>query len=236
VILSVLLGSHPPLLAVRTLVSTLELFGVTEGTTRVALSRLAAEGDVVADGGYYRLSLRLIDRQNLQDETLRPKTRAWRGIWELAVADPSVQHAADRARLGADLARLRLAELRPGVWVRPDNLTREWPAEVIERAWRFESRSNFTRTAAADVVGGLWDLTEWATTAELLIKTITATKDSAERFELAAAIVRHLRHDPMLPPSLLPERWPGSRLRGVYDSYRRELGQMISDERDRNGG
>ena len=236
VILSVLLGSHPPLLAVRTLVSTLELFGIVEGTTRVALSRLAAEGDVVADGGYYRLSMRLIDRQNLQDEPLRPATKIWRGAWELAVADPAIHHAPERSRLGVDMDRLRLAELRAGVWMRPDNLNREWPAEVSEQAWRFESRSNFARQNASRLVNTLWDLNGWAVTAEALMSALAASEEPAARFELAAAIVRHLRHDPILPPSLLPDRWPGTRLRGVYSAYRRELGAMIAAERDRNGG
>jgi phenylacetic acid degradation operon negative regulatory protein len=212
------------------------LFGISEGTTRVALSRLTADGDVVADGGYYRLSMRLIDRQNIQDETVRPSTKSWRGAWELAVADPAIQNSADRARLGAGMARLRLAELRPGVWLRPDNLTREWPESVADQAWRFESRSNFAKQNASGLVSGLWDLAGWAATAEILIRTLASTREAAARFELAAAIVRHLRHDPILPQSLLPDRWPGGRLRAVYSAYRRELGQLIASERDRNEG
>ena len=63
VILSVLLGTHPPRLPVKILVRTAELFGISEGTTRVALSRLAADGDVVAEDRDYRLTARLLDRQ-----------------------------------------------------------------------------------------------------------------------------------------------------------------------------
>lgn len=233
VILSVLLGSHPPQLAVRTLVGTLDLFGVSEGTTRVALSRLAAEGDVVAEAGYYRLSARLADRQRRQDETLRPATRRWRGQWEMAVARPEVAAATDRSALGADLTGLRLAELRPGVWVRPDNLLREWPASVAERAWRFESRSDSLRSDATEMLAGLWDLPGWADAAEDLIKTMANSREAALRFEVAAAIVRHLSRDPMLPSSLLPDDWPGPRLRSTYDRYRRELLRVISDERNR---
>jgi DNA-binding transcriptional regulator PaaX len=42
VLLSILLGSHPPRLPVRSLVHTAGLFGIAEGTARVALSRLSA--------------------------------------------------------------------------------------------------------------------------------------------------------------------------------------------------
>jgi phenylacetic acid degradation operon negative regulatory protein len=109
---------------VHALVRITELFGISEGTARVALSRLAAEGDVIAEDGRYRLSERLLTRQRRQDEGVHPETRSWRGHWEIAVAKPVVWSAADRAALGSDLAVLRLAEYRPGVWMRPDNLNR----------------------------------------------------------------------------------------------------------------
>jgi phenylacetic acid degradation operon negative regulatory protein len=231
VILSILLGSHPPLLPVSFLVVTGQMFGISDGTTRTALSRLTADGDVVADGSYYRLSPRLLDRQQRQDEALRPATKAWRGGWELAVAGPDVRSAAERSALGADLARLRLAELRPGVWVRPDNLLREWPDDLAERAWRFESRSAFDQAAAAELVAKLWDLTTWASQAETLLESLSSAQEPADRFIVAAAAVRHLQHDPMLPHTLVPPRWPASRLRGAYSAYQRELSELLREQR-----
>jgi phenylacetic acid degradation operon negative regulatory protein len=233
VILSVLLGSHPPLLPVRFLVAAAELFGISAGTTRVALSRLNADGDVVPDGTYYRLSARLLDRQQRQDGGLRPATKAWRGGWELAVAGPEVRSAPDRAALGAELVDLKLAELRPGVWVRPDNLLRDWPPEIASRAWRFDSRSGFDQLTAAEMVAGLWDLAGWAAGAEDLLTALAGAERPAERFAVAAAVVRHLRHDPMLPHALLPPRWPASRLRGAYYAYQRELSDLLREHRAR---
>lgn len=233
VILSVLLGSHPPLLSVKALVATAELFGIAEGTTRTALSRLNGEGDVLPDGSYYRLSSRLLDRQQRQDEGLRPATKAWRGAWELAVAQPDVRTASDRADLGAELARLKLAELRPGVWVRPDNLNRDWPEAVIDRAWRFESRSAFDQPEASELVATLWDLATWSATAEGLITALGAAEETPDRFVVAAAMVRHMQHDPMLPHTLLPPRWPGPRLRGAYSAYQRELSDLMREARER---
>ena len=58
VAISALLGYHPPALPVRELVKVGGLFGIAERTTRVALTRMAADGDVVVEGGVYRLTER----------------------------------------------------------------------------------------------------------------------------------------------------------------------------------
>ena len=50
VIASTLLGVDPPRLPALALVRSGELFGLREGATRTALSRMAANGEVVADG------------------------------------------------------------------------------------------------------------------------------------------------------------------------------------------
>jgi phenylacetic acid degradation operon negative regulatory protein len=232
VILSVLLGTHPPFLPVRSLVRTAELFGISEGTTRVALSRLAADGDVAAEGGEYSLTARLAERQARQDEAVHPKTRDWTGAWELVIADPVVHSAAERAALGSDLEALRLAPLRPGVWARPDNLVREWPGSLDGRAMRFIARPEPHGATAA--LEGIWDLAGWASTAERLTAGIEASSDPAEGFTLAAAIVRHLQQDPMLPAELLPDRWPGDRMRAAYGAYEGELREILRRERARH--
>lgn len=234
VILSVLLGSHPPALPVRTLIRLTDLFGITEGTTRVALSRLTSEGELTADNGVYALSARLVDRQRAQDAAIRPPVRPWDGeTWEIALAAPDVSTAAERAALGADLAGLRLAELRPGVWLRPANLDRVWPAALRRRAWPFASRPGAGFPPPRDLTAQLWDLDGWAAGAAGLTAQMEALTRPAPRFVVAAAMVRHLRADPLLPDELLPPAWPGERLRDSYDRYRRELGQLMQRERDR---
>jgi phenylacetic acid degradation operon negative regulatory protein len=40
---------------------------------------------------------------------------------------------------------------------------------------------------------------------------------------VAAAIVRHLLTDPVLPDELLPADWPGMRLRTAYNDFAAEL-------------
>src|SRR5687767_13077060 len=87
ILLSVLLGSDPPRLPVQLLVRTTELFGIAEGTTRTALSRMAAAGEVVADDGAYALAAdRLLARQARQSASRAARTRAWPGRrWRQAV-------------------------------------------------------------------------------------------------------------------------------------------------------
>jgi phenylacetic acid degradation operon negative regulatory protein len=227
VILSVLLGSHPPALPVRSLVRTAALFGINEGTTRVALSRLAGDGDVVAEGRQYRLSNRLIARQRQQDESRAPATRPWRGHWEMVLLDPTPIDPAAQADLDVRLTRLRLGELRPGVWTRPANLRRLWPPEQPRQGWYLD-----TRTVAGDgdgrqLAARIWDLEAWVGRAEALLHAWTAAEEPPQRFVLAAAMVRHLQTDPILPPALLPPGWPGSRLRNAYAAYEDELGDLL---------
>jgi phenylacetic acid degradation operon negative regulatory protein len=47
--------------------------------------------------------------------------------------------------------------------------------------------------------------------------------DIPGRFVVAAAMVRHLLTDPVLPPELLPAEWPGAALRSAYHDFAAEL-------------
>ncbi len=134
VVLSLLLGVHPAELSAAALVRAGDLFDVPETTLRAAVSRMVSAGDLVRDGGTYRLSERLLDRQRRQDEALRIDQVDWDGAWEQVVITSSGRSAADRAGLRSTLAALRLAELREGVWLRPANLARPlpaWPDDLI---------------------------------------------------------------------------------------------------------
>lgn len=230
VILSVLLGSHPPVLPVQALVRTGELFGISDGTTRVALSRLAADGDVTTDDAGYRLSPRLLRRQARQDESRRAATRRWGGRWEVAVAGPQVRSVADRAALGAVLGPLRLGELRPGVWTRPDNLDRAWPADLASTVLLIRGRPVWSDPTPADLVARLWDLEAWSDRARALAEALESEVDPATCFVVAAAVLRHLGDDPLLPSSLLPAGWPGDRLRAAYAAYAQEFAGFLRRE------
>jgi phenylacetic acid degradation operon negative regulatory protein len=204
---------------VSALVDAGEMFGISDATLRVALTRMVANGDLERTDGSYRLSPRMLDRQRRQDAALDPAGR-WDGTWETVVVTSVGRSAADRAELRARLTELRLAELREGVWLRPTNLTRPlpaWPAELI---------TTFFGTPSEDphaLARRLWDLDGWNLAGRHLLDDIAAARSSAERLTVAAAVVRHLRTDPALPTDLLPRDWVAAELRAAYAAYQREL-------------
>lgn len=223
VVLSLLLGMHPPQLPVKDLVRLVEPFGIGGSTLRAALSRMTASGDLRrTDDAVYGLSDRLLARQRRQDEAVRPRTRAWDGDWEMLVITATGRGPAERADLRTRLTALRLAELREGVWLRPANLARALPADLQEIAESYTSRP---ARPAAELASALWPLTTWSAKARALLLQAAESPLPPARFTVFAAAVRHLLTDPVLPPDLLPPDWPGDRLRAAYADYRAEWGE-----------
>lgn len=230
VVLSLLLGTHPPELPAKELGRLVGGFDVGGSTLRAALSRMVAAGDLRRTDAGYRLSERLLERQRRQDESVRPRTRAWDGDWELVLITATGRGPAERAGLRARLAALRLAELREGVWLRPANLERRLPAGLDEVAECCAARPG---RPAAELAASLWPLDAWSGTARELLGHIGRAARPADRLTVFAAVVRHLLADPVLPPGLLPDDWPGGELRAAYAGYRREL---TGEVRSRVGG
>lgn len=220
-VLSALLGSHPPRLAARHLVSIGALFGIAEGTVRVALSRMVAAGDLLQVNGQYTLPERLVERQARQDESRDPHTRPWDGAWEVAVVTAERRAAADRATLRHTMVALRLAELREGTWLRPANLVRAWPEVVTAQCTLIDGRPHDDPTPL------LWDLDGWAAEAHGLERALDRAEGLAEGFLVSAAVLRHLLADPLLPEELLPRDWPGARLRARYDDFDRRYREVL---------
>ena len=79
--------------------------------------------------------------------------------------------------------------------------------------------------APAELAGQLWDLPSWARTGQRLLAEMATATDVPGRFVVAAAIVRHLLTDPVLPDELLPADWPGTRLRAAYNDFAAELAE-----------
>jgi phenylacetic acid degradation operon negative regulatory protein len=81
IVLSVLLGSHPPRMPVGRILEFTSLFDLADGTVRTALSRMVAAGDLVNDEGTYRLADRLVERQAQQDAGRHDPPTDWDGTW-----------------------------------------------------------------------------------------------------------------------------------------------------------
>ncbi len=125
VLATALLGADQPHLTVGELVAMASLFGISDGAARTCLWRMVSNGELTSDDGTYWLAGGLLERRQRVDEASRiddAATRPWDGTWELAVVSLERRSAADRLALRKAATALHLAELREGVWIRPDNL------------------------------------------------------------------------------------------------------------------
>ncbi|MEW6474068.1 MAG: PaaX domain-containing protein, C- domain protein [Actinomycetota bacterium] len=235
VVASVLLGTHPPRLATAALVELCGRFGISPGTTRVALSRMVAAGELAAEDGHYRLvGEGLLSRQRTQDDALDPPALPWTGDWRMAVVVSTGRAAAERIELRRTFADARFARWREGVWLRPDNLGRPAVALPAEAPVRWMTAVPDDDPAA--LAAQLWDLSGWAARGDALLAAgpvepgdlvAEAPEWAAAVFTAAAATLRHLRTDPLLPAELLPPDWPADRLRARYGLYLGAIQRLV---------
>lgn len=219
VVLSVLLGAHPASASAAELIRLTSDFGIKETTLRVALTRMVSAGDLIWSADGYRLSDRLLGRQRRQDEAISLRVRPWHGNWTTLIVTSVGTDPRTRALLRATLHGKRFGELREGVWMRPDNLDLELDSDTRARVRIVNARDD----APAELAGQLWDLQGWARTGHRLLDEMAAATNIPGGFVVAAAMVRHLLTDPMLPTELLPADWPGEQLRTVYTDFAAEL-------------
>ncbi|MGO9692360.1 MAG: PaaX family transcriptional regulator C-terminal domain-containing protein [Mycobacterium sp.] len=242
VLASALLGSDQGRLTVAELVAVASLFGISGGAARTCLWRMVSNGEISGDDGSYALAGRLMERRHRVDEASRIDDAAahrWDGTWELAIVALDRRSAADRLELRKAAMTLHLAELREGVWIRPDNLDpQRFPAfrEVLD-----QQCTHFRRAATditADRVRSLFSLDEWAEDARALEEAMdvalkaSARDDSTDSFTydfaLSIAVVRHLQLDPLLPVELVGDHWPGHPLRSTYRRFDQAFKQRMN--------
>ena len=221
VLASALLGTEPPELPVARLVAIAGLFGLSANRARVALSRMAAAGEVDAVDGRYRLTGHLLERQTRQIQSRAAERRRWDGSWTTVIVRGGARPAAERTEARRRFAAARLAELREGVWLRPANVDVVLAAPLEAAVVRFDGTPD---TDPAALAASLWDLDGWAMGAERLRQRLEGlpVKDDdmlAPGFVLSASVLRHFQADPLLPDELLPADWPGPALRHEYDRW-----------------
>lgn len=231
VLATALLGADQPHLTVGELVAIASLFGISDGAARTCLWRMVSNGELTSEDGTYALAGGLLERRQRVDEASRVDEDAvppWDGTWELAVVSLERRSAPDRLALRKAATALHLAELREGVWIRPDNLDRErlpgLRAVLDRQCVHFHG-------AATDIppetVRSLFSLDDWAADARRLTAAVrdegitepVAADDFAYWFGLSVAVVRHLQLDPLLPAEFNPGEWPGQDLRSAYRRF-----------------
>jgi phenylacetic acid degradation operon negative regulatory protein len=222
VVLSALLGTHPPVMPVAALVALTGRFGISPGTTRTALSRMVGSGDLTSADGRYRLAGRLLERQREQDVGRRRADTDWDGSWWVVSTLGTRRSAPERRRFRTAMEGAKLGELRPDTWMRPANLpiAVDVPDVVV-------SRGVVPHDTGTRLVGELWDLATTEAQATELVSaldlvddalgdTATAVDDAiAPAFTVLAACLRFLRVEPQLPDALAATP-AGDRLRHRY--------------------
>lgn len=240
VVLSVLLGRRPPELPASALVRLGALFGIAEGTMRTALSRMLAAGELAGDADGYRLVGRLLERKAAQDTGRAAPPPDWDGTWLTVLVTAERRDSTERRAFRTHMANLRMGELRPDTWLRPDNLP-PLPDATAEGPGVAVVRGPLTGDDPAQLVARLWPLTEIAATADALRKRVEAALPTLRtdlaalpaNFTLAAEVVRFLRAEPLLPAELCPQPWPADALRAAYDEFDRNFGIALIHAIDR---
>ncbi|MFV0532205.1 MAG: PaaX family transcriptional regulator C-terminal domain-containing protein [Cumulibacter sp.] len=228
VLLSALLGARPPSLPVGKLVRLGALFGVSEGTVRVAVSRMYNSGDLARDDEEYRLTQRLIARQRRQDASRWPQTQPWTDHWQMLAVTSARRSRGEREDFRAAMSAKRFAELREGLWLRPDNLI-DRVQIPYDGCLTFTAR---TDSDPAELAARLWDLPTWAQRARALHDAMNESATIPQAFAVSAAVLRHLLIDPVLPHALLPADWPGDDLRARYADFDSRFRERLSDYLD----
>ena len=218
VILSVLLGAHPAQAPAAAIVRVSTELGLQESTVRAALTRMVSTGDLERDDATYRLAPRLLSRQRLQDNALAPALQPYDGEWRLAIVTTGADAAAERTLLRESLQAAKFGELREGVWGRPNNLSTTQLA-APHRLTCVTGRPDDPDGLATR----LFRPADWADSATTLLTALGTADTMRDRLEVAAAVVRHILHDPILPTEFLPQPWPGADLRHAYRDFRTEF-------------
>ena len=106
--------------------------------------------------------------------------------------------------------------------------------ERASRRWRWCAASSTARIRS-QLAARLWPLASLADDADELFGRIDAVEPTLAdgralppAITLAAEVVRLLRAEPLLPPSLTPQPWPPDALRVRYRTFDRAIGRAMA--------
>jgi phenylacetic acid degradation operon negative regulatory protein len=219
IVLSVLLGTHPPQMPVGRILEFTTLFELADGTVRTALSRMVAAGDLVNDSGIYRLAGRLVERQAQQDAGRHDPPSQWDGTWWTVAVVSDRRTMTERREFRTRATGSRLGELRPDLWLRPANIAiaTDLPDVVI-------TRGPLITGSPRELVARLWDLGDLRHRCEIHRNALERAavqlqtgvdRALADAFVALAGAQQFLRVEPQLPTELAPDV-AGATLRSRY--------------------
>jgi phenylacetic acid degradation operon negative regulatory protein len=216
-------------IALGSLIRVAAPFGLNERLVRTATARLANDGWLDARRAGNRSEYRLSagGRVRFAEATRRiyDVQADWSGRWSLVVLPP--MRAADRRRLREELTWNGFGEIAAGVFAHPEAQARE--LNIESKAYLFSKAIIFhtileDNSAATRLVSVGWDLQELGRRYQdfvLRFERVRAALHSRGGPDPQASFIArtllihdyrrlHLR-DPLLPPRLLQDDWPGVR-------------------------
>ncbi|QGV77041.1 PaaX family transcriptional regulator C-terminal domain-containing protein [Streptomyces ficellus] len=219
--------------------------GMSDQQVRLCVKRLVSEGRFTHEGRGRKAELRATEDTTRalapnadflrhaaqQDAGLAP----WDGVWHLAAFAVPESARAARDSLRATLVHLGGAPLQGGLYV----CANPWEPYVEQAAHRLDAHDTLTLLTTRDLRKGdtqepaelarlLWPLQEIADRYHRLsrlarprLARLTGPDGLAPSalltiaVELAAELTRAMEPDPLLPPQLLPQPWPGTQARDL---------------------
>lgn len=217
--------------------------GMSDQQVRLCVKRLVAEGRFTHEGRGRKAELHattdtvrdlapnadFLRHAFRQDAGLAP----WDGVWHLAAFAVPESARTTRDALRETLVRLGGAPLQGGLYV----CANAWEPYVEEAAHRLGAHGALTLLTTTDLRRGdigepaeltrrLWPLQEIADRYHRLgrvtqprLARLTGPVELSPAalltiaVELAAELTRAMEPDPLLPPQLLPQPWPGAQVR-----------------------
>ena len=225
-------------LPVRSLVQAASVFDIAENSVRVAIVRLRAEGLLESPGrGEYRLgpSAQVVNDKIHGWRTVSSRVGDWDGAWAAVfTADLSrTDRPALRRRLRA-LRFLGFEELKPGLFLRPNNLTpgidgiRDELVALGLDADASVFRMQELNPEQEQRARAMWDSPRLEQTYSKLHGDLTVSMDRLEELPLNDSVreafllgregIRHVVLDPLLPEPLVDEDKRSSMV-GILQDY-----------------
>lgn len=231
--------------------SLLDIFaamGIGGGVVRTAMSRLAADGwlqgNRVGRNSFYRLTDK--GRTSFAAAAQRiygEPPRDWDGRFHLLLPSLASGGGTEREAVRAAMGRSGFGSVAPGVWIAPSStplpedaafLTRmeastdlEAGRQLAQRAWPLSE----TADAYRRFLDAFAPLRDWIAAGGVLADLDALTARTLLIHEYRRVVLR----DPLLPPALLPEQWPGAASRQLCAAIYQAL--LPASERwlDQNG-
>jgi phenylacetic acid degradation operon negative regulatory protein len=227
-----------------TLLEFFKALDVDSGVVRTAMSRLAADGwlerEKVGRNSFYRLVKQ--GRQTFDAATKHiydPQPSDWTGRFELLL----IGKTEDRDAARDALKNAGFGSPVPGVWVAPSGVP---VPEEAACAIRLEVSAE--DDSGRRLLCESWPLQRTADAYLKFMKTFEPLRSwigtrprltATDAFTARILLIHHYRRvvlrDPLLPPLLLPEDWPGRAARAMCGEIYRGLLAASESWLDRNG-